>query len=77
MNSIHDLDAGIALARLNEQIVAHAKGAWPFNRAFTDKANVVKYWRDFLNHDSADVLAYFAVKIFDITLPKSLYGNPQ
>jgi hypothetical protein len=57
MNSIHDLDAGIALARLNEQIVAHAKGAWPFNRAFTDKANVVKYWRDFLNHDSADVLA--------------------
>lgn len=56
-SSIHGLDAGIALAKLNEQIIAYAKGAWPFNCAFTDKANVAKYWRDFLHHDNADVLA--------------------
>ncbi|KAG0693763.1 hypothetical protein DFH29DRAFT_1006957 [Suillus ampliporus] len=63
---IHGLDAGLALAKLNEQIVAYAKGAWPFNRTFVDKANVVKYWCDFLDHDNADVLVHFTVKIFDV-----------
>ncbi|OAX39633.1 hypothetical protein K503DRAFT_799488 [Rhizopogon vinicolor AM-OR11-026] len=65
---IRDLDAGVALAKLNEQIIAYAKEAWPFNRLLTDKANTVKYWRDFLDHDSADILAYFAVKFFEITV---------
>ncbi|KAG1787329.1 uncharacterized protein HD556DRAFT_1409571 [Suillus plorans] len=62
---IHGLDAGLALAKLNEQIVAYAKGAWPFNRTFTDKANVVKYWRDFLDHDNADVLAVLCNLVSD------------
>ncbi|KAG1838860.1 hypothetical protein DFJ58DRAFT_845902 [Suillus subalutaceus] len=55
-STIHDLNAGIALIKLNEHIVAYAKGAWPFNHVFMDKAKVVKYWCDLLNHDSADVL---------------------
>ncbi|KAG2055811.1 hypothetical protein BDR06DRAFT_1006648 [Suillus hirtellus] len=62
------LDAGVALVKLNEQIIAYAKQAWPFNRVLTDKANVVKYWHKFLDHDNADILMYFAVKLFDITV---------
>ncbi|KAG1804361.1 hypothetical protein EV424DRAFT_303725 [Suillus variegatus] len=54
---IRGLDAGVALVKLNEQIVAYAKQAWPFNRVLTDEANVVKYWREFLDHDNADILA--------------------
>jgi hypothetical protein len=54
---IRGLDAGVVLAKLNGQIIAYAKEAWPFNRLLTDKANTIKYWRDFLDHDSADILA--------------------
>lgn len=50
------LDAGIALAKLNEQIIAYAKEAWPFKRLLPDKANAIKYWRDVLDHDSANTL---------------------
>ncbi|KAG1764577.1 hypothetical protein EV702DRAFT_1204959 [Suillus placidus] len=57
---IHGLDADLALTKLNEQIVDYAKGAWPFNCAFTDKANVAKYWREFLDYDNADVLVGMA-----------------
>lgn len=31
-------------------------------------ANVIKYWRKFLDNDNAGILAYFAVKLFDITV---------
>ncbi|KAG1746438.1 hypothetical protein EDB19DRAFT_2023394 [Suillus lakei] len=43
-DTIHGLDGNIALAKLNEQILAYSKGAWPFNRPLSDNMNILKYW---------------------------------
>ncbi|KAG2112346.1 uncharacterized protein F5147DRAFT_744584 [Suillus discolor] len=66
--TIHGLDGNIALAKLNEQIIAYSKGAWPFNCPLTDDTNILKYWTGFLDHDNANILAFFGVKIFSITV---------
>ncbi|EIW74896.1 hypothetical protein CONPUDRAFT_159670 [Coniophora puteana RWD-64-598 SS2] len=59
-----------ALTKLNNQVLAYANGTWPFNKntAQVTNENVSQYWQDFLTHDDADVLAYLAKKIFDISV---------
>ena len=54
---IHGLEALVALEKLKDQIIAYAKGLWPFNQASVNRDNVAKYWRDLRDHESADVLA--------------------
>ncbi|KIM56279.1 hypothetical protein SCLCIDRAFT_29720 [Scleroderma citrinum Foug A] len=65
---INGLKAAMALEKLRDQIITYAKGLWPFNRATVDRNNVAKYWRDLQHHEGADVLAFFATKLFDITV---------
>ncbi|KIM57247.1 hypothetical protein SCLCIDRAFT_1219592 [Scleroderma citrinum Foug A] len=67
-NKIHGLEAGVALTRLNDQIVAYAKSLWPFNQMSVSRDNVVQYWANLMEHNDADVLAYFATKLFDISV---------
>jgi len=54
---IHGLEALVALEKLKDQIIAYAKGLWPFNQASINRDNVAKYWQDLRDHESADVLA--------------------
>lgn len=54
--NIHGLDGKIALTKLNEQIIAYSKGAWPFNYPLTNNTDILKYWTGFLDHNNADIL---------------------
>jgi len=56
-DKIRGLEAGVALTKLNDQIVAYAKRLWPFNQTSISQNNVVKYWADLMEHNDADVLA--------------------
>ena len=56
-NKIHGLEAGVALTRLNDQIVAYAKSLWPFNQMSVSRDNIVQYWANLMEHNDADVLA--------------------
>ncbi|KAI6143942.1 hypothetical protein BKA82DRAFT_4017174 [Pisolithus tinctorius] len=65
---ICNLDSRTTLAKLKEQFITYAKGAWPFNRVFLHGSDAVKYWEGLLNHEDANVLAYFAVKLLVVTV---------